>query len=134
MSRGDDTGSRPSEAAKLFAKTHWSLVQRAKEDSITALNHLFTQYREPMIVHLLGKSNTRHEAEELVQGFCVHLVNQRDFLGNVAQHKGKFRTFLLNALNNYIRDQIDRTHACKRGEGRQPDSLDETRSEERRVG
>jgi RNA polymerase sigma factor (sigma-70 family) len=109
---------------RLFETTHWSIIRRAQHNSATALNHLFVQYREPMIVHLLGKQHTRDEAEESVQGFCVHLL-KKDFLVNVAEQKGKFRTFLLTALNNYLRDQIDHARAIKRGEGRVPESLDE---------
>jgi len=124
MSQQDEGRAGVPESAKLFNTTHWSIVRRAKDDSLTALNLLFMNYREPMIVHLLGKAYTHHDATELVQGFCVHLI-RKDFLLNVAKAKGKFRSFLLTALNNYIRDQVEHARAVKRGEGRVLDSLDE---------
>ena len=120
---GED-GAGGTKPGKLFDTTHWSIIQRAQHNSATALNHLFMQYREPLVVHLLGKQRSRDQAEDLVQGFCVHLL-KKDFLANVAERKGKFRSFLLAALNNYLRDQIDHARAIKRGEGRVPDSLDE---------
>jgi len=127
MSRGEAAGASVPASAKLFNTTHWSIVQRAKEESITALGHLFAEYREPMIVHLLGKHyiHSRDEAEEFVQGFCVHLL-KRNFLGNVAQSKGRFRTFLLTSLDHYLHDKLDEANALKRGSGRAAVSLDAT--------
>lgn len=109
----------------LFAVTRWSVVRRAREDSTIALNQLFTQYREPLVIYLLTRGHTHDRAEDFVQGFCAHLLG-RDFLANVEQDKGRFRTFLLNAFQNYLRDQFDKENAAKRGGGRVPDSLDET--------
>ncbi|SPE60832.1 putative RNA polymerase, sigma-24 subunit, ECF subfamily [Verrucomicrobia bacterium] len=122
---GDDIGPGVPDSAKLFNTTQWSIVRRAKDDSVTALNDLFTRYREPLIKYLLGKSLTRDQAEDFVQGFCAHLL-RRDFLAKVAQCKGKFRTFLLNSLNHYTSDQRDVDGAQKRGGGKRPGSLDET--------
>lgn len=109
----------------LFAVTRWSVVQRARDDSTLALNQLFTQYREPMVIYLVARGHARDHAEGFVQGFCVHLLS-RDFLANVAPDKGRFRTFLLNSLQNFVRDQLAMERAEKRGGGNQPDSLDET--------
>ena len=109
----------------LFAATRWSVVKRAREDSTMALNQLFTQYREPLLIYPIARGQSRDSAEDLVQGFCAHLLS-RDFLARVAPDKGRFRTFLLNCLQNYVRDQIDKANTLKRGEGKAPDSLDET--------
>jgi RNA polymerase sigma-70 factor (ECF subfamily) len=109
----------------LFAATRWSLVQRARNQSSRALNELFTLYRQPLLSYLAARGYGHQDAEELVQGFCAHLL-ERDFLANVTPVKGRFRTFLLTSLQNYLRDEHDRVTARKRGRGRVPLSLDET--------
>ena len=112
----------------LFDLTRWSIIQRARDESTVALNHLFTQYRQPLLTHLRVRGCGEDQAEDLVQGFCAHLLS-RDFLANVAREKGRFRTWLLNALQNYIRDEYAKRKALKRGEGRVPASLDEARED-----
>jgi len=49
----------------------------------------------------------------------------------VSREKGKFRTFLLAALNHYLSDERDRARAEKRGGGQPLISLDETEAEQR---
>jgi RNA polymerase sigma-70 factor (ECF subfamily) len=120
----ESAGAKPPVSARLFATTQWSVVLRAKDDSVTALNDLFTRYREPLIVFVRIKYD-RNQAEEIVQGFCAHLLEQK-FLANVALQKGKFRTFLLTSLEHYIFDLKDKANTLKRGEGKIPVSLDET--------
>jgi RNA polymerase sigma-70 factor (ECF subfamily) len=112
----------------LFQTTHWSVVQRAKDKSMAALNVLCSGYRAPLLVWLRCRGQTPQDAEDVVQGFFAHLL-QQEFLASVGQEKGRFRTFLLNALQNYVRDARDRSFAAKRGGGRLPDSLDETDEE-----
>lgn len=125
MSGPDDTRREAAQPSPLFALTRWSLVQRAQRDSLTALNDLFTQYRAPLLKRLQAQGCPAEQAEDLVQGFCAHLLG-RDFLANVAPEKGRFRTWLLNALQNWLRDEHARRTALKRGEGRVPESLDAT--------
>lgn len=127
MTRVESGADGVPESAKLFNTTHWSIVRHAKDGSVTALGHLFAEYREPMIVHVRRKPfiSSRHEAEEFVQGFCVHLL-KRDFLAKVARSKGRFRSFLLSSLDHYICDKADEANALKRGSGKRPAPLDAT--------
>ena len=111
-----------------FPRTHWSIVLRAKDESSTALNTLFTKYRRPMIVYALKWRNDAAWAEDLVQSFCAHLLRPEkpNFLTNVDPQKGKFRTFLLTCLKHFIIAHIEKEQAEKRGGGQATDSLDET--------
>jgi RNA polymerase sigma factor (sigma-70 family) len=122
---GSDT---PRGAAGLFGPTLWSVVRRAKDDSRTALNTLCTLYRDPLVVFLRAKGYPRSDAEDLVQGLFQNLL-RRDFLRNVSSTGGKFRTFLLNALDHHLHDEYDRGQARKRGGGKAPLSLDEVDEE-----
>jgi len=131
MKSWDNDGANQSDPSGRFNKTQWSVVLRAKNDSFTALDTLFTRYRKPMIIHVHGKGFTPDRAEDIVQGFCERLIKRgaKHFLVNVAPWKGKFRTFLLTSLDNYIRDEIASGNAIKRGEGISADSLEEVDSE-----
>src|SRR5207244_219314 len=71
-----------------------------------------------------------HDAQDLTQGFFVRLLRLNSF-DEVSREKGKFRTFLLAALNHYLSDERDRARAEKRGGGQPLISLDETEAEQR---
>ena len=80
--------------AGLFAVTRWSLVLRARDKSEAALNTLCQTYRQPIITCLRAWGYSPEDAEDLAQEFLARGM-ERDFLNNVGQEKGKFRTFLL---------------------------------------
>jgi RNA polymerase sigma-70 factor (ECF subfamily) len=107
----------------LFAATHWSVVLQARDHSADALAALCANYRAPLLRWLQVRS-ANHDAEDLVQGFFAHLL-KRNFLVNVAPTKGRFRTFLLVSLKHYLRDELAKTSARKRGGGQFIASLQE---------
>ncbi len=98
---------------------------RAKDDSTVALNALCLAYRAPLLIWLRCHGEKPEDAEDCVQGFFEHLLSH-DFLRGVAREKGRFRTFLLGALQNYLRDEQRRASAAKRGGGRVLQSLEAT--------
>jgi RNA polymerase sigma-70 factor (ECF subfamily) len=112
----------------LFDHTHWSTVVRAKADSPTALNSFCQTYRSPLLAWLCCRGQRLEDAEDRVQGFFEHLL-RHDFLRGVAREKGRFRTFLLAAFQNYLSDQRKRAGAAKRGGGQVPQSLEATDGE-----
>jgi RNA polymerase sigma-70 factor (ECF subfamily) len=59
-----------------------------------------------------------------VQGFFAHLL-EKNTLSRADQEKGKLRTFLLGALQNYLLKQRERMSAMKRGGGQQIVSFDD---------
>jgi len=111
----------------IFPPTHWTNLFPGSAHYTVALQELFTQYREPMIVFVLARGYTRNrdEAEEVVQGFSAHL-SQRNFLVKLSPQKGRLRSFLIASLVNYIRDLLDKEGAGIRNDGEKPASLDET--------
>lgn len=124
-------GGATQECVKeLFPNTLWAVVSRARHGSASALETLFSTYREPLLVFLRCRGMPHQDAEDTVQGFAEHLL-ERDFLANVAPVKGRFRTFLLTALQRYLADTHARDTAAKRGGGRPTVSLDETDAEGR---
>jgi RNA polymerase sigma-70 factor (ECF subfamily) len=53
-------------------------------------------------------------ADDLVQGFVADTVITQNLLGRAEQTKGRFRSFLLGALNHYVASQFRRDGARKR--------------------
>lgn len=122
----NDQGEAISERVNpLFAATQWTVILRAQDKSEAALNSLCEHYRQPLIVWLRGQGRTLHDAEDLVHGLFSQLLG-RDFLNSVSQEKGRFRTFLLRCLKNYLTDQHEKNTAVRRGGGQLSESLDAT--------
>lgn len=112
----------------LFAATRWSVVLSARDESTTALNQLFTCYRAPLIVYLRKRRCSPEVAEDLVHGLFEKLI-RLDFLKDIDPQAGKFRTFLLTSLQNYLKTEDARQRAKRRGGGVAPASIDETDAE-----
>src|SRR6202043_4266508 len=54
------------------------------------------------------------DAQDLAQGFMLHLI-ERKTLSRVDRSKGKFRSFLLASLQNYLSNEAERARCLKRG-------------------
>lgn len=107
-------------AQKAFAPTLWTAVLRAKDptspDRRDALGRLIEAYWKPVYFYLRRRGRLIEEAKDLTQGFFTQLL-EHEFLRDVSQDRGRFRTFLLASLNNYVTNQAKRAGAQKRGGG-----------------
>jgi RNA polymerase sigma factor (sigma-70 family) len=105
-------------AARRFTSTCWTEVARARDqqtpEARQALADLCQAYWYPLYAYLRRRGQSPHEAEDLTQGFIADLL-ARDFLRDVDPAKGKFRSFLLTALQHYLSNQRDRANRLKRG-------------------
>jgi len=110
----DDTHAR-------FDHTHWTVVLTAADQNRPgaqdALEHLCKIYWPPLYAFLRWQGQSPENAKDLTQGFFAHLLDV-DVLNNVHPEKGKFRSFLLACLNNYVASERDKSNAEKRGGGR----------------
>ncbi|MBI2926207.1 MAG: sigma-70 family RNA polymerase sigma factor [Verrucomicrobia bacterium] len=108
------------------------LAARDGEESraTQALESLCRTYWYPLYAFLRRQGHSAEDAQDLTQGFFAHLL-ARDFLRGLSKEHGRFRTFLLAALRNFLADQWDKARALKRGGGRPALSLDEVAAEER---
>jgi len=117
-----------------FATTHWSLVARAGQASSAqaqrALAALCDAYWYPLYAFVRRKGYQPAEAQDLTQAFFVELL-EKDRLQLADQQRGKFRSFLLAALNNFLANQWRDAHALKRGGGTALRSLDADTAEAR---
>jgi RNA polymerase sigma factor (sigma-70 family) len=110
-----------------FPATKWSAIQRAAADpspaSLAALEDLCRIYWPPLYAFLRRSGHDTHGAKDLVQGYLARLL-QRDDLAGVSPEKGRFRTYLLTGLRNYLVSEVRREGAQKRGGGLTSFSLD----------
>jgi RNA polymerase sigma-70 factor (ECF subfamily) len=65
-----------------------------------------------------------HDAQDLTQSFFAFLI-ERKIYRRADRQKGKFRSFLLAALKNFLANSYDHTQTLKRGGGRELLPLDE---------
>jgi len=117
------------EGGAAFQTTHWTLVLRAREtqsekSAQEALSNFCEAYWPPLYAFVRHRGNPSPEAQDLVQGFFAHLLEQ-ETLSRANQDKGKLRTFLLGSLQNFVFNEYDRAHALKRGGGHQIVSIDD---------
>jgi RNA polymerase sigma-70 factor (ECF subfamily) len=88
-----------------------------------ALTSLFQTYWYPLYAYVRRRGYGEEDAEDLVQAFCVHL-QEKHALMKADRGRGKFRTFLLSSLQNFLANERDRAQAQKRGGGREFIRLD----------
>jgi DNA-directed RNA polymerase specialized sigma24 family protein len=94
------------------------------ESARQALSGFCEAYWPPLYSFLRHRGFPSADAQDLVQGFFAHLLEQST-LTRADQQKGRLRTFLLGSLQNFLFDEYDRARALKRGGGRQIVSIEE---------
>ena len=112
-----------------FTTTLWTQVLAAPRDE-KALASLCRKYWYPLYAFLRRKGVSCHEAEDLTQGFFVHLLSTKS-LETVRREYGRFRSFLLASLQNFVADQRDRAMAAKRSPPQPLLELDAGKAEDR---
>ena len=125
-----DSPQIPNPSHAAFLTTRWSmvLVAQGKPDSSTgdaadALEKLCRQYWPPLYAYLRHRDYTSHDAQDLTQEFFARLL-AKHWLNAVDPARGRFRSFLLMALQRFLANEWDRSQARKRGGGMVLLSLD----------
>jgi RNA polymerase sigma-70 factor (ECF subfamily) len=116
-----------------FHTTHWTVVLAAGTEGTLAheaLSSLCSTYWYPLYAFIRRQGATPHEAEDLTQEFFCRIL-KRDWLANVLPERGKFRSFLLTCLKNFLSNERERAGAQRRGGGRRPIPLDGESAETR---
>ena len=116
---GDDSLQGPAAgSAGQFATTHWSVVLAVGHDSSPsaqeALEQLCRVYWYPLYAFLRWQGHGVEEAQDLVQGFFLHLL-RGDILRVAEPGRGRFRSFLLGTLKHFVSDEKGKATALKRG-------------------
>src|SRR5947208_3626715 len=104
--------SRPADdRPESFPATQWSLVDRARQQDTgardDALAKLLERYLPALRAHLTLEKRIRppERADDLLQGFVADKIIEQRLLDHADEGRGKFRSFLLVTLNNYVISQ-----------------------------
>jgi RNA polymerase sigma factor (sigma-70 family) len=132
--------SSPSQSAitqgthAQFHETRWTVVLHAigsaSPASDEALARLCRTYWYPLYAFARRSGLAQPDAADVTQAFFERLL-AKDALHKVDRSKGKFRSFLLAGLKNFMHNQWDKENAQKRGGACEIFSLDELVAEER---
>ncbi|RMD59916.1 hypothetical protein D6833_10805, partial [Candidatus Parcubacteria bacterium] len=107
-----------------FPTTHWTQIFEAQavqqERGRQALGRLLQRYSGPMLAYLMGRYRVPpEEADDLLQGFIEKRVLEKNLLSKANRERGRFRSFLVVSLDNYVLHEFrDRSCKMRRPEGR----------------
>jgi len=103
---------------QAFLTTHWSLIDNVSSDpdhqNRALIGLLLEKYWKPVYCYLRRKGYSNDRAKDLTQGFFHEAVLGRGLIEKAVQSKGRFRSFLLIALNRYLINVHEATTAQKR--------------------
>jgi len=103
--------------------------QASPEIARRALAQLCRTYWAPLYTFVRSRGYSVHDAQDLTQSFFAYLIEKKIYT-RVDRQKGKFRSFLLASLKNFLADASDRERTLKRGGGRDFLPLHEEQAEE----
>jgi RNA polymerase sigma factor (sigma-70 family) len=103
-----------------FVTTRWSLVisagkpegdeQKARE----ALAELCRTYWRPIFSFISQRGYSVEDAQDLTQDFLVMII-ESNWLEHADASRGRFRSFLLKSLQNFLAHAAEKKRALKRG-------------------
>lgn len=89
-----------------FLTTHWSVIGKIAADgdapNQALINELIKRYWKPVYCFLRHKGYDNEQAKDITQGFFEEVVLGKELIRRAEQARGRFRTFLLSALEQYL--------------------------------
>jgi len=104
-------------ARHSFPTTSWMLIDRiAKHDGDhqALTGRLLKRYWKPVYYYLRRRGRSNEEAQDLTQGFFCEVVLNHHLVERANPAKGRFRSFLLHALNQYLINETAKQSARMR--------------------
>ena len=110
----------PQRSDAWFVTTHWSVVLSAVQSDTPrarqALERLCQTYWYPLYTYVRRRGYSPEDSQDLTQEFFARLL-AGNRVRTADQQKGRFRSFLLAGMNNFLADEWDKSRAQKRGGG-----------------
>jgi RNA polymerase sigma factor (sigma-70 family) len=118
----------PAAGRNAFPTTHWTLViaaggNHSSPERADALERLCGGYWYPVYAFIRRRGHSPEQAQDLTQDFFLRIL-AGVFFERANPEKGRFRSFLLGAVQHFLSDTTDRDRSQKRGGGVLPLSLD----------
>jgi RNA polymerase sigma factor (sigma-70 family) len=105
-----------------LSQTDWGLILEASQGDVgraaAALERLIRRYWPAVYAYIRATGRDVHEAADLTQGFVCDVVLARKLLKSADPKRGRFRSLLLTALRNYLREQHRHSTRQRRDESR----------------
>jgi RNA polymerase sigma-70 factor (ECF subfamily) len=115
-----DAAAAGGHSSDRFVTTRWSVVLSCADSGESAgtvsnaLAQLCETYWRPIFAFVCRRGYSVSDAQDLTQDFFV-MVLKGQLLQRADPERGKFRTYLLKALNGFLHDARDKRRAQKRG-------------------
>ena len=119
---------------RAFATTRWSLVltgaqlESGEQQAREALTELCRTYWRPIFSFVCRRGYSSEDAQDLTQDFFL-MILESNWLRHADESRGRFRSFLLKSLQNFLNHAVERKQARKRGGDLQFVSWDEWMAE-----
>ena len=108
----------PTENPSAFRTTRWTILHGLRDSNGArrrrALESLSRQYWKPIYAILRRRGSDPDSAAELTQQFFADVVFQRALFERAEEARGRLRSLLLTALNNYVADDRRRKRRHRR--------------------
>jgi len=130
----DSPNVAPSRRTAVFETTHWSVVLAAGDidspKAHAALARLCQTYWYPVYCCVRRHGRSPEDAQDLTQAFFAKLI-EKNQISLADRERGRFRTFLLRSLENFLKSEFEKATSQKRGGGRDIISWDAHLAEDR---
>ena len=103
-----------------FVTTRWSLIlsgaqfESGEQQAREALTELCRTYWRPIFSFVCHRGHAPEDAQDLTQDFFV-MILESNWLRQADESRGRFRSFLLKSLQNFLGHAAERKRARKRG-------------------
>jgi len=103
-----------------FITTRWSVVLSCSDSKVEsvaardALSELCKTYWRPIFAYICRRGYSPEDAEDLTQDFFTNLL-EGPLLQRADPERGRFRSLLLKALQDFLGHATEKLHARKRG-------------------
>ncbi len=119
--------SEPEYPGRSFETTHWSMIVAAGQSdtsrSAVAMQQLCERYWFPLYAFVRRRGYDEHRAQDLIQDFFLRVI-EKGVVAAADPHRGRFRTFLLKSLENFVANESAKATTLRRGGSRTTWSLD----------
>lgn len=118
LARVKGTPGTLQQGGASFLTTHWSVVAQSALTNVpeaeNAIAKLCETYWPPIYSFIRRRGYSPADAQDLTQSFFAFFLRTRAY-ARVDQLNGKFRSFLLASVKNFLSDSWDHDRAVKRG-------------------
>lgn len=84
-----------------FPTTSWTMIGNAEQGQAVQAE-LYGRYWDPLYCYARRRGFSQEDANDFTQGFLTEILLGREFLSKADRTRGRFRSLLVKAFQNYI--------------------------------